>query len=314
MNDAFFNFIMAELFFQQVKQTKAINFDEPCIIYTFWNHFRTLAFALHLDEYPNIKLISRAHAYDLYNERKPTGRQPFKTFMNRKVNGLFFIAQKGLDYYLNNFAKDIASAKLYYSPLGIKQIKTVPFQNKLNKFHLVSCSNVIPLKRVELIIKALSLCSDKCNIHWTHFGDGSSMSEVKKFADDLLKNKINITYWFMGHVANEEVMKYYSFIDCSCFITTSSTEGLPVSIQEALSFGIPIIGTDVGGINEEIDGNGILLSPNPSPEEVASAITKVYKMNGKQLDRWKKRSYQIWEEKFNIEKNARRFLGILKNI
>lgn len=305
---------MAELFFQQVKQSKAINFDEPCVIYTFWNHFRTLAFCLHKDELPNIKLISRTHAYELYNERQPNGRQSFKSFMNLKIDALFFIALRGLNYYLNTFKQNIEPSKLYYSPLGIKRNKTISLQNKINRFHLVSCSNVIPLKRVALIIEALSLCDSKCKIHWTHFGDGNLMQEIKKLANDLLKDKENITYWFMGHCPNEEVMRYYSFMDCSCFITTSSTEGLPVSLQEALSFGIPIIGTDVGGINEEIDENGILLPSNPSPQEVANAITKIYKLKDKEIKNMRKRSYQIWDEKFNIEKNARRFLKILREI
>ena len=62
------------------------------------------------------------------------------------------------------------------------------------------------------------------------------------------------------------------------FITTSSTEGLPVSIQEAMAAGIPIIGTNVGGIPEMIDGNGVLLSANPSNKEVAEAILRIYYM------------------------------------
>ena len=313
-NEALGNFVIAELFFQQVQQAKAINFDEPCLIYTFWYHFRTLAFCLHKDEFPNMKIITRAHGYDLYNERTAFDRQPFKSFMNTKLDGIFFVSRKGLNYYSSKFTKNLNPDKLHYSSLGIEKVPKGSNQTKMSKFHLISCSNVIPLKRVELIIQALALCDENVNIHWTHFGEGSLMQDMKKFADAQLKDKQNITYWFMGHIPNEEVMRYYSSIHCSCFITTSSTEGTPVSIQEALSFGIPIIGTDVGGINEEIDNNGILLSPNPSPQEVADAITKIYKMSDEQIEKLRQRSIEIYEERYNIENNAKRFLRFLKNL
>ena len=314
INDALSALINAEIFFQQVFNSHAVNFNEPCLIYTFWNHFRTLAFCLHKNEYPNMKIVTRAHRYDLYNESQFHSRQPFKSFMNKLVDGIFFVAEKGLDYYSKTFTRNLQLEKLHYSPLGISQTETIPLQNRLNRFHLVSCSNVIPLKRVELIAKALAVCDTHCKIHWTHFGDGESMPEVKRLAENLLKPRGNITYWFKGHCSNEEVIRYYSFMHCSCFITTSSSEGSPVSIQEALSFGIPIIGTNVGGINEEIDGNGILLSANPSAEEVANAIMRIYGMSDKQVKKYRKRSRKIWEEKYNIEKNARRFLDILRTI
>ena len=313
INDALINFINAEIFFRQVLNSNAINFNEPCLIYTFWNHFRTLAFCLHKNEYPNMKIITRAHGYDLYNERQAHGRQPFKSFMNKMVDGFFFISNKGLNYYSKNFTQNLQFPKLHYSPLGIRARKIMPLQNKMNKFHLVSCSNVIPLKRVELTVKALALC-DNLKIHWTHFGDGESLESVKNLAENLLKDKTNITYWFMGHCSNEDIMRFYAMFECSCFITTSSTEGLPVSIQEALSFGIPIIGTDVGGIDEEIDGNGILLSANPSPKEVADAVTEIYNTSDEQCKKYRQRSLQIYDEMYNIEKNARRFLDFLKKI
>ncbi len=314
LQDAFNNLLNAEIFFRQVMSTGAINLNEPCLVYTYWYNFRPLAFCLHREEFPNMKLITRTHGYDLYNERKPLKRQPFRSFMNQKLDGIFFIAKQGLDYYRQTFTRNIDLAKLHYTPLGVKKISSSRRRIAMNKFQLVSCANVIPHKRVDLIAKALSLLNDNFNIHWTHFGDGSDMPELKTLASELLSNKTNITYWLMGHQNNGDVIRYYSFMDCSCFITTSATEGLPVSLQEALSFGMPIIGTDVGGISEEIDGNGILLPSDPTPEEVARAITEIYNLNGEERLRRRMRSYEIWDERFNIEKNARRFLDILRKL
>ena len=57
------------------------------------------------------------------------------------------------------------------------------------------------------------------------------------------------------------------------FINVSSTEGIPVSIMEAMSFGIPVIATAVGGTPEIVNNeNGYLLSKDPSAKELAEVI------------------------------------------
>ena len=64
----------------------------------------------------------------------------------------------------------------------------------------------------------------------------------------------------MGHYPNEELLRYYGSNHVDLFINTSSTEGVPVSIMEAQSFGIPVIATDTGGVKEVVtEGTGSLL-------------------------------------------------------
>ena len=64
--------------------------------------------------------------------------------------------------------------------------------------------------------------------------------------------------------------------DTDIYITTSLSDGTPVSLLEAMSSGIPCIATRVGGIPEWIDDekNGLLISPG-SPEEVARALLRL---------------------------------------
>lgn len=55
----------------------------------------------------------------------------------------------------------------------------------------------------------------------------------------------------------------------------STSEGVPVSIMEVQSYGIPVIATNVGGTGEIIDkDNGILLPSCPSLEDVVAALEK----------------------------------------
>lgn len=70
--------------------------------------------------------------------------------------------------------------------------------------------------------------------------------------DELLKGKIH----FMGHRDNAANL----INDFDVFLLTSESEGLPLVILEARSFGVPIVSTDIGGISEIIGDLGILCS------------------------------------------------------
>jgi glycosyltransferase involved in cell wall biosynthesis len=61
------------------------------------------------------------------------------------------------------------------------------------------------------------------------------------------------------------------------FVLTSSTEGLPMSLLEAMSMATAVVSTNVGGINEVIKNNysGILVD-NGRTEDFTNAIIKLY--------------------------------------
>ena len=74
-------------------------------------------------------------------------------------------------------------------------------------------------------------------------------------------------------MSNKDIMEFYKINSVNLFITTSETESLPVSIQEAISFGIPIIATNVGGVSEIVnEKTGYLIDKKFDVKEVASLI------------------------------------------
>jgi glycosyltransferase involved in cell wall biosynthesis len=173
----------------------------------------------------------------------------------------------------------------------------------------VSCSNVIPLKRVDLIVRALSEIKDH-KINWVHFGDGPQLTEAQQLAHEILHK--NITFDFKGRVSNKEVLSWYAENNPSLFINVSTTEGIPVSIMEAMSFGIPVIATDVGGTSEIVnDGNGMLLPKNPEISLISNIILQFYNLNDETKIKLKREVYTSWANNFDAEKNYNDFL---KNI
>jgi glycosyltransferase involved in cell wall biosynthesis len=76
-------------------------------------------------------------------------------------------------------------------------------------------------------------------------------------------------------VTHDAVRDFYLTQPVDVFVNASTTEGVPVSIMEAMSFGVPVVATDVGGTGELVNSrNGALLVPNPTPAEIADAILR----------------------------------------
>lgn len=299
---------------------KAYILDEEGIYYSFWYFYFCYSMTHFKQKYPKLKLVTRTHGHELYEERYIGGRQPFKIPMDEKLDRIVFAAEYAKNYYVEHYGKSNSDSKYELSRLGVEKEAALGSdaseKNREDKdkydFHLVSCSSLLGLKRVDLIISGLSRILDK-KIKWVHFGDGPLREELEEQARLFLKD--NIDYSFFGNVENHTIHEYYMNNRPDCFITTSSTEGgCPVSIQEAYAYGIPAIGTSCGGITEMIDDTGILLSENPDADEVAVAIRKMADMPEEEKNKLSLSAVKLWEKSFNAGNNARHMIDILKSL
>lgn len=273
------------------------------IVYTFWCTEDTVAALRLKKEFPNLKVVTRFHGYDLYKERVDTTRwQPLRFYIAKEADKLVFVSKKGETYFNENWANN----KSLVSYLGCKEYKRLCFGKPKDKLVLASCSNVIPLKRIDLIIKSLAMIPSSINVEWHHIGDGEEYEKLNKVAEGILKDKNNVSWKFEGRISQEDLASAYERIRPDVFITTSSTEGLPISILEAFAMGIPVIATDVGGISEEvIDGEtGLLLPSNPSLEEISESIINFYNMEEPARQKLSDNAYKSWKEKYSAKENA----------
>lgn len=295
-------FACSEDFFRYFKKNVDGGSQEEVIFYTFWCNQYSLPLIAHRKKYPKYHLITRLHGCDLYEERYLFGRQPFKHIINQEIEKLFFTAERPMQYYRENHP-ELDKRKTEVLRLGVHCIRPVRECVREESMVLVSCSNVIPLKRVHLIVEALALLDEK--IHWIHFGAGESMSAIQKLSEEKLGKKSNIVYSLKGYTPNVQIRQFYLEKQVDCFITTSSTEGgSPVSIMEAMSAGVPIIGTNVGDIPFMINGNGVLLKSDPTVGEIADAIRKISAAPEEERDDMRRMSCELWKEFFDAEKNS----------
>ena len=103
-------------------------------------------------------------------------------------------------------------------------------------------------------------------------------------------------------------MRFYRENPADVFINVSASEGTPVAMMEAISCGIPVIATAVGG-NKEIvsEKNGCLLDPHPSPDQIADVLLSCW---DEPCNR-REGSRELWELNYDADRNYREFVSSL---
>jgi colanic acid/amylovoran biosynthesis glycosyltransferase len=238
---------------------------DDAVCYSFWMNDWALVLSFLKKRNVISSFVFRCGGFDIWDERHEGNYLPFRGLIYKYASKIF-PNSKTAETYIRE--KKVFPNKVESKYFGTRDYGIGKFdENK--EFTILSISNVIPLKRVELIIEILKRVNYK--VKWVHFGEGSELSMIKEMAKEHLSmHKVE----FKGRVPDYvDVLNYYKNNTVNLFITTSESEGLPVTIQEALSFGVPIIGTNVGGMSEVVNSRtGFLIDKNFDSNEVAHII------------------------------------------
>lgn len=271
------------------------------LIYTFWHNSTTLGAIYLKHQYPYVKVVSRCHNFDLYGNEENDYYVPFQKDIVESLDCLYPVSKDGENYIKTKFPLANCKASL----MGVSAAKTINKASTDGIFRIVSCSYLIPRKRVDLILKGLIEYTNhhpEQKIEWTHIGDGPEMESLLQLSSAIPPNlKIN----FKGSLPNHEVLKYYEDFPVDLFVNVSTKEGTPVSIMEAISFGIPVMASAFGGNKEIIEkGAGVLLPENPTPNDLSKTLTAVIQMDQKNI---RNAAFETWRKHYNSDFNYSQF-------
>jgi len=246
------------------------------------------------------KYFARSHGYDLYEYRTKYGFIPFRDFQLKYIDKLILISQDGLDYISHKYPR--YRDKYLLHRLGTEDMGINDFQPK-DHIVILSISNIVPVKRVELIIEILSNVNSK--VKWIHFGGGELYDSIKTKANKLPNN---IEYEMKGSVPNSDIYKFLQNNSIDIFINVSYSEGIPVSIMEAISFGIPVIATAVGGVPEIVnEQTGILIEREFDIDMVSDMIDNL-RSNHIYSKNFRYGAREFWKEEYNSQLNYINFI------
>ncbi|HCM59964.1 MAG TPA: hypothetical protein DIS74_06260 [Bacteroidales bacterium] len=117
--------------------------------------------------------------------------------------------------------------------------------------------------------------------------------------------------FLLGH--RDNVADYLSLADCFC-IVSSAFEGAPVALLEAISAGLPVIGTHTGGIPSVIrdPDNGILC--DPTVESITDALTRFIHMPDSDKKRTRETNRQLFESSYTESNMTRKYAELISRL
>jgi glycosyltransferase involved in cell wall biosynthesis len=297
----------------QVEELKSLmiqnNLKAP---YTMWANEYALLLAIAKKRGYIKNCYSRAHGRDVIEHREPvTGKLPFQGFKYKYLDGVFCVSRFTQRYIQDRYLE--YADKVHVAYLGTEDRGEGPLVPVSDEFVVASIGRVRNVKRFYLIAEMLLHASKP--LRWIHFGDVSENdpTNVRYHAAlvALSANK-NVSLNHLGYTLNNEILDYFSDHYIDCLINTSENEGLPVSIQEAISFGIACMATDVGGTSDIVkETTGLLLKPDFDPESTMKLLEEFIESKCRnQPFRLGIRGF--WQANFNAAKNYPLFFHELR--
>jgi glycosyltransferase involved in cell wall biosynthesis len=177
-----------------------------------------------------------------------------RTFCVRRAHSLI-TPSKYLAHAVTNW--DVSESRIFtvYNSVEIPSFAptTLPLRTRLN---IVTVGRLVPWKQIDHLIEGLVQIEDAGLVI---VGDGPERNRLESLAR---ANNLKDRVYFAGQKGKEETFGLMAA--CELFVLNSSYEGFPHVVLEAMSAGLTVVATAVGGTPELVlDGkNGILLAPH----------------------------------------------------
>jgi len=136
-------------------------------------------------------------------------------------------------------------------------------------FTVIFVGRLIPIKGVKLLV---DIARDLKHIQFLFIGTGP----LEAFLKNVSQENSNIL--FHGQIQNHELPVYYNSADVFC-IPSQYKEGLGRVVMESVSCGVPVVGSNLGGISEAVN-NTVSVLMEPTYDNLKRTLLMLYKDNG----------------------------------
>lgn len=219
----------------------------------------------------NVKLIYTPHAY--YSQKPSLSLlKKYAVLQTEKLICSYpskvIHVSKGEEKHALDF-KIVNKQKSIVIHNGIKKKGTRKL-NASNTFVFGNLARITYQKNPErfIALAAYIIRNSAMPVKFIYGGDGPGLEQMRSL---VLKENLQENIKFIGYVQNKE--DFFNQVDG--YFSTSFYEGLPYSVIEAASYGLPLFLSNVIGHSEMIKNNGILFDLNETDEEIGKSIMKI---------------------------------------
>lgn len=252
-----------------------------------------------------LRLVSRAHGYDLYAERSAVGRLPQRDALLGAFDAIHPVSKPGETYLRERFPRHAERISVRHLGSPDPEPRPAPSRDRLR---IATCAYVTAVKRLDRVPAIIERVAEAgIEVVWTHVGDGPDFEALKRLS--ATTNRL-ADVQFLGAVPSGELFETYRTHPATLLLSVSSSEGVPVSMMEALSIGVPIIATDVGGVSDIVvpDESGLLISADLDDSEAADAIAQLWRLDDDSHAALSASARRLWHSQFRAASVYPRFV------
>ncbi|MBU0975132.1 glycosyltransferase [Patescibacteria group bacterium] len=237
-----------------------------------------------------------------------------KTFYDRAdavITPSNFVKNDLLDHDFSSPINVIRNA-VDFSNIGLDKEEQKAFIKKysLSKSKVILYVGRVSLeKNIEILIKSFAIVATRVpDLKFLIVGGGPDLKRLQKLALDRgLENQVI----FSGELKNLDLVKKGIFKLAKVFVTASHSEVQPVSIIEAMNFGLPIVAVHSRGLVEMIQENGCLVNGDDI-NEFSDKISAIL-LDEKLQKKMSRKSTQLVKE-YSITNSAKQHLELYKKL
>jgi len=251
-----------------LKMYKYLSTYKPDVIHT---HMHAFAYVFPWVLLHRIKMLHTVHSRPIFE----------LSHKSKKLIKILYKLKKAIPVAISKQIGDelkdlysVNSIETIYNPVNISRFEVSNRDYNKDNPVFITVGRLEKVKNQSLLLRGFSrVVKEYPEVKLLIAGDGLQKEKLQALTKSLqIANSIQ----FLGIVSNAE--KYLQNADV--FVLTSEYEGLPLTILEAMSSGLPIISTNVGGAKDVVTDNGILIECD---DEVALAEGMVSLIKNKEL-------------------------------
>lgn len=256
------------------------------------------------------KLVSTQHGLPEAQGRELSLAGRLKSKANfqvlaRRFHKIIAVSQSIGSFFVDELSFNHDSIKVIHNGIDFFERKTP--KKSISSFVVGSSGRLFPVKDFPLMVEVAKLATQQENLSFVLAGDGPERCSVER---TIQFHRLDDFFGLKGHL--DDMDTFYSSLDV--YINTSLHEGIPMTILEAMSHGLPIIAPRVGGIPEIIDDGveGFLIEGR-NPRDFAEKCLKLHR----DRELWSKMSVAARNKvhtDFSCERMSKQYLQCYRDL
>jgi glycosyltransferase involved in cell wall biosynthesis len=184
-----------------------------------------------------------------------------------------------------------------------------PAEKRSSRMHVVATARIDPLKGIDTFLHMAAKVREVMpDVAFTIHGAVADEAYFQTCLD--LRRSLGLDDVVSMGSATEDVVSAYN--DADVVVLTSVSEAFPYSVLEAMSCGKAVVATDVGGVREALEGNGILIAPRDA-DAAATAVLDLLR-NSQERERLGVKARKKVIDSFRIDHTTARYLALYQSM